>query len=92
MAEDAVWSAIKDILESMRGIMDTLKEGAFPKTTPKAVFALSPGHAQLPSGLKFVNAMVALLSEGKYDEIISAQSRGIEMENLRPLRAELPAV
>ena len=36
--------------------------------------------------------MVALLSEGKYDVIISAPNRGIEMENLRPLRAELPAV
>ena len=36
-------------------------------------------------------AMVALLSEGKYDVIISAPNRGKEMENLRPLRAELPA-
>ena len=36
--------------------------------------------------------MVALLSEGKYDAIISAPNRGIEMENLRPLRVELPAV
>ena len=36
--------------------------------------------------------MVALLSEEKYDVIISAPNRGIEMENLRPLRAELPAV
>ena len=53
-AEDAVWPAIKDILESMGGIVDTLKEGAFPKITPKAVFALSPGYAHLPDGLKFV--------------------------------------
>ena len=37
-------------------------------------------------------AIVALLSEGKYDVIISAPNRMIEMENLRPLRAELPAV
>ena len=36
--------------------------------------------------------MVALLSEGKYDVIISAPNRMIEMENLRPLKAELPAV
>ena len=36
--------------------------------------------------------MVALLSEGKFDMIISFPNRGIEMENLRPLRAELPAV
>ena len=33
-----------------------------------------------------------LLSERKYDVIISAPNRMIEMENLRPLRAELPAV
>ena len=37
-------------------------------------------------------AIVALLSEGKYDVIISAPNRLIEMENLRPLKAELPAV
>ena len=37
-------------------------------------------------------AIVALLSEGKYDVIISAPNREIEMENLRPLRTELPAV
>ena len=33
-------------------------------------------------------AMVALLSEGKYDVIKSAPNRMIEMENLRPLKAE----
>ena len=37
-------------------------------------------------------AIVVLLSEGKYDVIISAPNREIEMENLRPLRAELPVV
>ena len=37
-------------------------------------------------------AIVALLSEGKYDVIISSPNREIEMENLRPLRAELPRV
>ena len=36
--------------------------------------------------------MVKLLSEGKHDVIISAPNRSIEKENLRPLRAELPAV
>ena len=90
-AESAVWPAVKDILESMGEVVDSLKEGAFTKITPRAVFALSPGYAHLPVGLKFVLAMVALLSEGKYDVIISAPNRGIEMENLRPLRAELPA-
>ena len=87
-AEDAVWSAISDILETMGEVVDTLKESTFPKITPRAVFALSPGYAHLPDGLKFVYAMVALLSERKYDVIISAPNRGIEMENLRPLRAE----
>ena len=71
-AEDAVWPAIKNILESMSEVVDTLKEGAFTKMTPRAVFALSPGYAHLPDGLKFVYAMVALFSKMKYDVIISA--------------------
>ena len=91
-AEAAVWPAIKDILESMGEVVDTLKEGSFTKITPRAVFALSSGYAHLPDGLKFVYAIVALLSEGKYDVIISAPNREKEMQNLRPLRAELPAV
>ena len=90
--ESAVWPATKDIFESMGEVVDTLKEGAFTKITPRAVFALSPGYAHLPDGLKFVFAVVALLSEGKYVVIISAPNRAIEMENLRLLRAELPAV
>ena len=92
MAENAVWPAIKDILESMGEVVDATKEGSFNKVTPRVVFALSPGYACLPDGLKFVYAIVTLLSEGNYDVIISAPNRMIEMENLRPLRAELPAV
>ena len=42
-AEAAVWPAIKDILESMGEVVDTLKEGSFTKITPRAMFALSPG-------------------------------------------------
>ena len=91
-AENAVWPAIKDILETMGEITDTLREGAFTKITQKAVFALSPGYAYLPDALKFVYAMVALISEGKYDVIISAPNCEVEAKNLRPLRAELPAV
>ena len=49
-----------------------LKEGAFTKITPKAMFALSPGYAHPPHGLKVEYAMVALLSEGKFDVFISA--------------------
>ena len=91
-AENAVWPAIKDILESMGEVVDATKEGLFTKVTPRVVFALSPGYAYLPDELKFVYAIVTLLWEGKYDVIISAPNRMIEMENLRPLRAELPAV
>ena len=91
-AENAVWPAIKDILESMGEVVDATKEGSFNKVTLRVVFALSPGYAHLPDGLKFVYAMVALLSEGKYDVIISAANRMVEMENLRPIKAELPAV
>ena len=91
-AKSAVWPAIKDILESMGEVVDTLKEGAFNKILPIAVFALSPGYAHLPYGLKFMYAILALLSDGKYDVIISAPNREIEMENLRSLRAELSAV
>ena len=91
-AENAMWPAIKDILESMGEVVDATKEGSFTKVTPRVVFALSPGYAYLPDGLKFVYAIVTLLSERKYDVIISAPNRMIEMENLRPLRAELPAV
>ena len=54
-AEAAVWPALKDILETMGEIVDTLKEGAFTKITPRAVFALSPGYAYLPDGLKGVS-------------------------------------
>ena len=91
-AENAVWPAIKDILESMGEVVDATKEGSFTKVTPRVVFALSAGYAHLPDGLEFVYAIVTLLSERKYDVIISAPNRLIEMENLRPLRAELPAV
>ena len=69
-----------------------MQYGQRERITPRAVFALSLGYANLPDGLKFVYAMVALLSEGKYDVIISAPNRGIEMEKLNPLGAELPAV
>ena len=53
-AEAAVWPAKKEILESMSEVEDTLKEGAFTKITPSAVFALSPGYAHLQEGLNFV--------------------------------------
>ena len=76
----------------MGEIVDILKEGAFTKITPRAVFAQSPGYAHLPDGLKFVCAMVACFSEGKYVVIIYAPNREIEMENLRPLSADLSAV
>ena len=90
-AEDAVWPAIKDILESMGEDRDVLKEGGFQKIEPKPVFVLSPGYAHLLDGLKFVYARKALLSEGKYDVIISAPNCEVEARNLRPPGSELPA-
>ena len=65
MAEDAVWPAIKDIFESIGEIMDTLKAGAFPKITPKSVFALSPGYEHLPDGLKFLYAKFVVALGGE---------------------------
>ena len=58
----------------MGEVVDTLKEVAFTKITPRDVFALSPGYAHLPDGLKFVYAIVALLMKGKHDVIISASN------------------
>ena len=46
-AEASVWPAIKDILQSMGEVEDTLKKEAFTKITPRAVFALSLGYANL---------------------------------------------
>ena len=91
-AVNAVWPAIKDILESMGEVLDATKVVSFTKLTSRVVFALSSGYAHLPDGLKFVYAIVILLSEGKHDLIISALNCMIDTENLRPLRAELPAV
>ena len=66
----------------MGEVVDATKQGSFTKVTPRIVFALSPGYACLPDGLKFVYAIVTWLSQGKYDVIISAPNRKIEMENL----------
>ena len=76
----------------MGEVVDATKEGSFNKVTPRVVFALSPGYAYLTDGLTFVYAIVTLLAEGKYDVISSAPNRMIEMDNLRPLMAEIPAV
>ena len=84
-AEDAFWPAIKDILESMGELLDVVKEGGFQKITPKPVFVLSPGYAQIPVGLKFVDAMIASLSEERFDVIIPAPNRGVKAKNLRPV-------
>ena len=40
-AENAVWPAIKDILESMGEVVDATKEGSFNKVALRVVFALS---------------------------------------------------
>ena len=64
----------------MDEVLDTLKEGSFTKITPRAVFALSPGYASLPDGLKFVYAIVALLSEGKAPNRPKSRDRNGESE------------
>ena len=92
MVEDTVGPAIKDILVPMGEIMDVLKEGGFQKRTPKAVFVLSAGYAQLSDDLKFGHARIALLLEAKFEVIIPASNREVGARNLRPLRSELPAV
>ena len=53
---------------------------------------LSPGYAHLADGLKIVYAMIALLSEGKYNAILPAPNREVEAMNLRLIRSELLAV
>ena len=72
--------------------MDGLEEGGFQKITPKLLFVLSPGYVHLPDVLKFLYALIALLSERKYDVILPAPNREVEARNLRPLWSELPAV
>ena len=83
-AEAAVWPAIKDILEHIGEIMDELKERGFQKITPKPKFELAPGYALLPDELKFVHAMITLLSEGRCNVIIPASNRELEPRKLRP--------
>ena len=62
-AEAALWPAIKDILESLGEVGDTLKESFFTKVTPRAVFALSPWYARLPDGLCVCDCGFALRRE-----------------------------
>ena len=62
------------------------------KKTPTSVFVLSLVYAQLPDGLKFVYAKIALLSERKSDVIILFPNHELEARSLRPLRSELPAL
>ena len=42
---------------------------------------LSCGYAQLPDGLKFVFAVVALLAEGNFDVITTAPNQILECES-----------
>ena len=69
-----------------------VKRRSIHENNTKAIFALSLGYAHLQNGLKIVYAIVALLSEGNYDVIISASNCEVDTKNLRSLRAELPAV
>ena len=91
-AEAAMRLAIKNIMESMREIIDVLRDGSFQKITPRAVFVLSPGYTILPDGLNFGYAMIALFSDEMYDVIIPYPNRELDQRSFRPLRAELHAV
>ena len=50
--EDAVWPAIKDILESLGEIIDVLKEGGYQKITPKATVRVIPRLCTPPGWTK----------------------------------------
>ena len=82
-----LFAGINDHLHS-RGFLSRLRE---PTTTEHAVW---PAIKDILESMgEVVDAMKEnILSEGKYDVIMSAPNRMIDMENLRPLRAELPAV
>ena len=91
-AESAAWPAIKDILELVGEVVDTLSGGFLHQDDTESSVRAVSGLCTPHGWTEIVYAIVALLSEGKYDVIISAPNREIEMEKLRPLRAELPAV
>ena len=52
-AEDAVWLAIKDSLESMGEVVDTLKEGAFAKINTESRVCTVSGICTAPGWTKF---------------------------------------
>ena len=65
--EGAVWPAIKDILESMGEMMNVLKEDAFQKIAPKAVFALSPGYAHLEQSRRGIESPAGSTPDVNWD-------------------------
>ena len=87
-AEAAVWPAIKDILESMGEVVDDTDDQDDTESRVRAV----SGVCTSPGWTKVLVCDCGFALRRKYDVIISAPNCEIEMENLRPLRAKLPAV
>ena len=92
-ADDAVWSAIEYILESMGETMDVLKEGAFPKITPKAVFALVLGLEVLELELSNFSRQLKLKPGSNDDHRVmvemSNDNKKKERRNRTPKRRKL---
>ena len=88
-AENAVWPAIKVILESSSGYPE---RGLLHQDDTESRVRAVSGVCTSPGWTKVRVCECGFALGRKYDVIISAPNREIEMENLRPLRAELPAV
>ena len=53
----------------MSEVKDTLKEGAFTRITPRAMFALSPGYTHFPSEVRVCDCDFVLGMEVGCDHI-----------------------
>ena len=86
-AEADVGSAVNNTLELVGEIIDVLKdESSQKKNRGQCSYFLLNMH----NGLNFVNAMLAFLTERKYDLIISTPNEELDQKNLRNSRAEFP--
>ena len=68
------------------------KQRCFARQLVKVVFILSPGYALLPEPHQFVYAMVILLVEGRFEDVIPAPNQQVDPYRYYPFRSELPAV
>ena len=63
-----------------------------PEDSAKTSVRVIPRICKPLDGLEFVYGVITLLSEEKYDKIISAPNRELKAKNLRPLWSKLRAV